>query len=84
MGTFFASMAANPKVLRKAQAEIDSVTNGDRLPAFEDKDSLPYINAISLEVLRYNTVAPLGKSYFFTLFFFQIREDSCRDSASGG
>jgi cytochrome P450 len=58
--TFFALMALHPAVAQRAQAEIDGVTEQERLPTFDDWDRLPYINAIILEVLRYNTVTPLG------------------------
>ncbi|KAG6918232.1 hypothetical protein DXG01_015825 [Tephrocybe rancida] len=44
----------------KAQEDIDCVTERERLPTFDDWERLPYINAIIMEVLRYNTVTPLG------------------------
>ncbi|KXN85410.1 O-methylsterigmatocystin oxidoreductase [Leucoagaricus sp. SymC.cos] len=44
----------------RAQEDIDRVTEGERLPTFDDRERLPYIIAIILEVLRYNTVTPLG------------------------
>jgi cytochrome P450 len=42
MGHFLLAMMKHPEVLQKAQAEIDSVTGGERLPAFEDRPNLPY------------------------------------------
>ncbi|KAJ6529891.1 hypothetical protein DFH09DRAFT_934621, partial [Mycena vulgaris] len=45
-----------PDVQRKAQAEIDSVTGGTRIPLFRDRDQLPYVT----EVFRWHCVAPLG------------------------
>ncbi|KAG6872026.1 hypothetical protein C0995_013808 [Termitomyces sp. Mi166 len=60
---FFALMALHPLVMQKAQEDIDRVTEGERLPTFDDWERLPYINAIILEILRYNTVTPLGE-YF--------------------
>lgn len=42
-----------PEVMHKAQAELDAVVGSDRMPEFEDKDSLPYINALVNETLRY-------------------------------
>ncbi|KAI9431005.1 cytochrome P450 [Lactarius psammicola] len=39
-------------VKRRAQAQIDSVVSRDRLPTFEDKSRLPYIEAICKELLR--------------------------------
>lgn len=43
-----------------AQAELDSVVGSERLPCLNDRDSLPYINAVCKEVLRWHTVTPLG------------------------
>jgi len=54
-------MALHPEVVKKAQAEIDAVVGNDRLPAFNDREHLPYINALSKEVLRWNSVAPTGE-----------------------
>lgn len=53
-------MALNPDAQRKAQAELDSVVGGDRLPQFSDRESLPYVNALVKEVIRWHTVAPIG------------------------
>ncbi|KAF8874927.1 hypothetical protein BD779DRAFT_1450496, partial [Infundibulicybe gibba] len=44
----------------KAQDELDSVGNTSR-PDFADKDSLPYVNAITEELLRWHNVLPLGR-----------------------
>ena len=53
-------MVLYPEVQRKAQAEIEAVLGKDRLPSAEDRENLPYLNAVYLEVLRWNNVAPLG------------------------
>ena len=53
-------MVLFPEVQVKAQAELDAVVGSERLPCFNDRDSLPYINAVCKEVLRWHTVAPLG------------------------
>lgn len=55
-------MSLHPHVMKRAQEDIDRVTEQERLPTFDDWDRLPYINAIIMEVLRYNTVTPLGAS----------------------
>lgn len=52
-------MARHPDIQRKAQEEIDRVVGQDRLPNIEDRDSLPYLNLIIAEVLRYNPIAPI-------------------------
>ncbi|KAF8161643.1 cytochrome P450 [Crassisporium funariophilum] len=59
-GTFFFAMAASPQVQKRAQAELDRVIGTNRLPVFEDRPSLPYIEAIYREVLRFAPPLPLG------------------------
>ncbi|KAK0234191.1 cytochrome P450 [Armillaria fumosa] len=50
-----------PEVQARAQAEVDAVIgHGTRLPNFDDRPQLPYIDAIVLETLRWNPVVPLG------------------------
>jgi len=53
-------MLLYPEVAKKAQAELDSVVGTDRIPTFEDRDNLPYINAIVKETIRWHPVAPMG------------------------
>jgi len=60
LGTFFLSMALHPEQQRKAQEEIDRVVGSDRLPVFEDRPALPYVEALYREVMRWRPVAPLG------------------------
>ena len=57
-------MTLNPEVVKKAQAEIDSVIGQDRLPSFADRERLPYINAIVLEVMRWHSVTPTSNQNF--------------------
>ncbi len=52
-------MAMSPEVQKKAQAELDTVIGG-RLPTFEDRPQLPYIQAIVQEAMRWQQVTPLG------------------------
>ncbi|EAQ92026.1 hypothetical protein CHGG_00261 [Chaetomium globosum CBS 148.51] len=47
-------------VQRKAQEELDRVVGTDRLPTFEDRPNLPYINALVKEVTRWWPIAPMG------------------------
>ncbi|KAK0193918.1 cytochrome P450 [Armillaria mellea] len=49
-----------PEVQAKAQAELDAVVGHARLPNFDDRAQLPYINAVVLEALRWNPVVPMG------------------------
>ncbi len=59
---FYLAMVLFPDVQKKAQAEIDAVVGSGRLPTFADQLHLPYVNAIVTEVLRWNSVGPLGMS----------------------
>ncbi len=58
--TFFMAMACYPEVQKKARAELDAVVGPNRLPTWEDRDSLPYITAIAKESMRWQSVVPLG------------------------
>ena len=51
-----------PEVLKKAQAEIDSVlgTQADTAPGFRHLEQLPYSVALVKEVFRWMPVAPVG------------------------
>ncbi|KAI0263954.1 cytochrome P450 [Gloeopeniophorella convolvens] len=60
MMTFFLAVLLHPNVQTMAQAELDAVTGRERLPTFEDRPNLPYVDAICKEVMRWNTVAPVG------------------------
>jgi len=53
-------MVLHPEVQKNAHAELDRVVGPDRLPAFEDRASLPYIEAIVSELLRWHVATPLG------------------------
>ena len=56
-------MVRHPEVLAKAQAEVDSVVGHSRLPEFSDRSSMPYIEAMLSECLRYATPAPLSTPF---------------------
>ncbi|KAF8608281.1 cytochrome P450 [Ceratobasidium sp. AG-I] len=58
--TFVLAMVQNPDIQAKAQAEIDAVTSSERLPEMADRDSMPYLQRIVREVLRWQPVLPLG------------------------
>ncbi|CAK5279069.1 unnamed protein product [Mycena citricolor] len=59
---FFLAMALNPDIQRAAQAELDAVVGRSRLPTLEDQSSLPYVDAVCKEVLRWFVSAPAGWS----------------------
>ncbi|KAG2152638.1 cytochrome P450 [Suillus bovinus] len=56
--SFFLAMTLYPDVQKKAQAEIDAVVGPDRLPSFADRASLPYIEALTKEILRWHVIIP--------------------------
>ena len=56
-------MSLYPDVQRKAQEELDRVVGPNRLPDFSDYDDLVYIQAITLEAMRWMVVVPLGVSH---------------------
>ncbi|KAK7006163.1 cytochrome P450 [Favolaschia claudopus] len=61
LSSFMLACAAfGPSFIPKAQKELDSVVGSDRMPTFEDFDSLPYIRAVVSETLRWRPVAVLG------------------------
>ncbi|SJL16500.1 uncharacterized protein ARMOST_20026 [Armillaria ostoyae] len=55
-------MAMFPEIQTRAQAEIDSVTGGERLPSLDDRDEgrLPYTLAVLHEVFRWHSAIPSG------------------------
>lgn len=56
-------MTLHPEVVKKAQAEIDTVVGNDRLPAIADREHLPYVDALTKEVLRWHSVTPTGEHF---------------------
>ena len=58
---FMLAMAMYPDVQKTAQTEIDVIIGRDRLPGLEDIDSLPFINAIIKEILRWQPAFPAGE-----------------------
>jgi cytochrome P450 len=57
---FLLAMVLHPDVQAKAQADIDRVVGKDRLPDFNDRAMLPYMDAIMRETLRWNPTIPFG------------------------
>lgn len=53
-------MVMYPNSQKRAQSEIDDLTKGRRLPSFSDRSSLPYLDCIFKEILRWQPPAPLG------------------------
>jgi len=59
--TFIMAMALNRDRQLRAQAEIDAVIGVDRLPVSNDRQDLPYVNAVIKETMRWQPVAPMGE-----------------------
>ncbi|EMD40133.1 hypothetical protein CERSUDRAFT_151114 [Gelatoporia subvermispora B] len=61
--SFVLAMVLYPDVQKRAQAELAKVVGPERLPDFSDKESLPYIEAICKEAMRWQPVLPLGVAH---------------------
>ncbi|OCH88011.1 cytochrome P450 [Obba rivulosa] len=57
---FLLAMLLHPHVLEKAQHEIDTVVGSGRLPTFSDRPSLPYLECVMSECLRWGVPVPLS------------------------
>jgi Cytochrome P450 len=61
--SFFLVLLLYPDVQKRAQAEIDQVIGRGRLPGLNDRPSLPYIDGLCKELLRWRLVLPLGVAH---------------------
>ena len=61
MASLFLALILYPEVQKRAQAELDSVISRDRLPTYDDKPRLPYIEAMNKELMRWHMVTPMGE-----------------------
>jgi cytochrome P450 len=52
LNSFVLAMVRNPEVQRKAQAAIDAAVSRDRLPDFDDRPNIPYLDACIKELYR--------------------------------
>jgi cytochrome P450 len=60
---FILAMVLFPEVQAKAHTLIDAVVGTSRLPTFEDRASLQYIDAILRETLRWRPILPLSVTH---------------------
>jgi len=60
IATLILALVLHPEVLKKAHEEIDNIIGKKRLPAFEDRPLLPYIECVVNETLRWGVPAPLA------------------------
>jgi cytochrome P450 len=54
-----AELANHPEVQTRFQREIDDVVPKERFPSLDDKQRLPYTEAVILEIMRRHTAIPL-------------------------
>ncbi|KAJ7187128.1 cytochrome P450 [Mycena filopes] len=66
LATFFLAMALYPEVQKEAQAEIDRVLGDGGVPHLSDRPSLPYVECLMWELLRWKPLAPLGLPHLLT------------------
>ena len=59
--SFFVASLLRPEIQTIAQKELDAVTRRERLPTFEDRSRLPFVDAICKEILRWRPVVPMGE-----------------------
>ncbi|CAL8380570.1 unnamed protein product [Arctogadus glacialis] len=53
-------LALYPNIQERVHQEIDSVLVNGRAPSLEDKQRMPYVEAVLHEVLRFCNIVPLG------------------------
>ncbi|PFH46697.1 hypothetical protein AMATHDRAFT_69268 [Amanita thiersii Skay4041] len=64
IAVFFLAMVLYPEVQKRAQREIDEVVGGHRLPCMADRDQLPYLAAVQKEVMRWQSIGPMGIPHY--------------------
>ncbi|KAH7908057.1 cytochrome P450, partial [Hygrophoropsis aurantiaca] len=57
---FILVMVLYPEIQERAWLSIQSVVGTARLPNFDDRASLPYLDAVLREILRWHPIAPMG------------------------
>ncbi|KAG6817816.1 hypothetical protein H0H87_003224 [Tephrocybe sp. NHM501043] len=60
LSTFILLMILHPDVQKCARDELDSVVGPKRLPNFDDRPRLPYLEAVLKEVMRWHTTGRIG------------------------
>ncbi|KAB5591991.1 Cytochrome P450 family protein [Ceratobasidium theobromae] len=58
-----AAMVLHPLVQERAQKEIDTILGPGVLPTMSDRQRLPYIDNVILELLRWHPVTPTGVAH---------------------
>ena len=60
--SFILQMTTRPEIQRRAQEELDSICP-DRLVTFADRENLPYIECLVMEIYRFHPILPSGLSH---------------------
>ncbi|THU97366.1 cytochrome P450, partial [Dendrothele bispora CBS 962.96] len=58
---FILGVVQSPEILKKGQKVVDDAIGTDRLPDFRDQKSIPYVDALMKEILRWRPITPPGK-----------------------
>lgn len=69
MMTFLVACLVHPEAQKRARDEIDANVGRERLPTFEDRPMLPFVDAMCKEILRWRPVLPLGTSHQLQMMF---------------
>lgn len=73
--TVILALALYPEKQVRAHAEIDAIVGAGRLPTLDDKGSLPYVDALIKESIRWHPAVPLSmvrKPSIYGLHFDEI------------
>ncbi|KAM5349732.1 hypothetical protein ACJ41O_006237 [Fusarium nematophilum] len=63
ISSFVLAMMLFSEAQERAQEEIDNVVGVHRLPGFDDRERLPFVNALIKETLRWLPVVPIGTTH---------------------
>jgi cytochrome P450 len=58
-----ALIANHQEIQSRLQTEIDSVVPRERMPSLDDRSQLPFVEAFTMELMRYKTIAPIGVAH---------------------
>ncbi|KAF9265964.1 cytochrome P450 [Marasmius fiardii PR-910] len=77
---FYLAMALHPEIQEKARIEIETVVGKERLPTYEDRSDLPYIEAILRETLRWSppfpSVSSMQRAFVTSNIWAMTRDES--------
>ena len=66
ISSFFLAMTLHPEIFAMAQTEVDGVIGNERLPLFEDRKDMPYVECVLKELYRWNPASPLAVAHRLT------------------